>query len=88
MLFSVGTLLWGDLLHGYTIDQDEDQSDDVHENERSNHGILGIKVRLAPLCHSNQHPTDAKLNRNDGSTVADFKDEEELVHSSVLCRPT
>jgi hypothetical protein len=49
---------------------------------------LCIEVRLAPLCHSNQHPTDAELNWDDSSAVADFEDKKELVGPLVLCPST
>ena len=76
----------GDSLYGDAVDQNKDQSNDIHSHECTNDGILCIEVRLTPLRHSNQHPTDAELNWNDGSTVADFKYEKELVDSSVLCQ--
>jgi len=71
--------LWKDLLHGDAVDQNEDQSDNVHEHECGNDNILYVEVNFTATCHSNQHPTDAELNRNNGRAVANFKDQEELV---------
>lgn len=76
------------LLHGDAIDQNKDQSNDIHKHEHSDDHILYIEVRLAALRHSNQHPTDAELNWDDGSAVADFEDKEELVCPLVLCPST
>lgn len=39
---------------------------------------MNVKVLLASTCHSDQHPTDAELNWNDGRAIPDFEDEEEL----------
>jgi hypothetical protein len=70
---------WRHLLHRDTVSQDEDQSDDVHDHECSNDGILDVKVLFAPTSDSHQHPTDAELDRDDGRAIADFKNEEKLV---------
>lgn len=75
---------WRHLLHRDTVSQNEDKSDDVHEHECNNDGILDVKVLFAPASYSHQHPTDAELDRDNGSAIADFKNKEKLVDPLAL----
>lgn len=66
-------------LGGNAIGEDENQRDDIHHCEDRDRCILNVDIHLPALGHSNQHPTDAELDWDDGGTISHFEDKEELL---------
>jgi hypothetical protein len=68
----------GIILHRDTVDENENQRDNVHGRKQPDHAVLDVDVHLAALGDADQHPTDTELDGDDGGDIADFKDQEEL----------
>ena len=66
------------ILNRYTVHENENKRNYVHGREQGDYSVLSVNIHLASFGDSDQHPTDAELDRNDGGAVTNFENKKEL----------